>query len=68
MDINNTADAVVEPSGNRGDVTRYAVVLPVGPATIKNTTDTIESILFHSGRNVTLFVVDDCTEDGTTSD
>jgi hypothetical protein len=44
---------------------KHAVILPVGPGKTENVLDTIDSILFYEGLGITLFVVDDCTNDGT---
>src|ERR1700712_4226156 len=52
-------------NGERPAGERYAVVVPVGPGNLANTLDTIDSILFYNGDNITLFIVDDHTQDGT---
>jgi hypothetical protein len=44
---------------------RHAVVLPVGPGHAQNVLDTIDSIMFYSGAEMTLIIVDDHTDDGT---
>jgi len=45
--------------------TRNAVVMAVGPGAIANTLDTIDSLLFYASADTKLFLVDDCTADGT---